>query len=136
MIVKEGENEISIQVDAADQSNSVYVVKLFRPSGHSCLTSGADVSLRGFIVSAGKLMPPFDRSERHYVLHIAPNVDSVTITPDTLNPKSSVVSKGDGSKLHSGETCLEWAVTSGDKSVTESYFITVRKGLKFLKKIN
>lgn len=114
-----------VEVDAADKSKSVYVVKIYKPS----LT---DVSLRSVTVSEGLLVPSFEKSEKNYVLLIPPNVDKVTISLQPINTKASLSLKNDQEQfnpLHSGDTVFKWIVSSADakNTVHETYTITVRK---------
>jgi hypothetical protein len=43
IVMKEGENQVIVQVDAADQSKSIYTIKVIKPSGKILLNEKAQM---------------------------------------------------------------------------------------------
>ncbi|KAI8817232.1 uncharacterized protein EV422DRAFT_622716 [Fimicolochytrium jonesii] len=82
--LKEGQQELTIAVDAADGSTKgSYVLNVFRPSS-------SDATLRSLEVSAGELRPGFHRAETGYVVQIDVPTPTVTLTPTPSDPRAHV----------------------------------------------
>jgi alpha-tubulin suppressor-like RCC1 family protein/phosphodiesterase/alkaline phosphatase D-like protein len=102
--------------------------------GDMTFTTSRRASLAGIALSAGSLSPAFEETRNDYSVTLPVGIESITVTPLTLNPGSVVrvngvpVASGSASEpiaLTVGETQVDLAVDAGDGVNTNLYQITV-----------
>lgn len=104
--------------------------------GDMTFTTTRRASLAGIALSAGSLSPAFEETRNDYAVTLPAGVESITVTPVTLNPGAVVkvngmpVASGSASQpvaLAVGDTRVDLAVDAGDGVNTSLYQITVSR---------
>ncbi|MEO6149721.1 MAG: cadherin-like beta sandwich domain-containing protein [Mucilaginibacter sp.] len=127
-----GDNTISVDITAADNSNSITYTLNVKRAG----SSNADLS--ALTTPDGFLTPAFDTGTTNYTISVPDWVDFLALNPTASDPDAVVTvdddvvapgATGYSYYLSTGENIVEVKVAATDGSTTKSYLITVKKGV-------
>ncbi|RNB81067.1 hypothetical protein EDM59_23050 [Brevibacillus nitrificans] len=130
LALEKGQNSISIQVTATDNSQKTYVLNVKRAAAPI-----SSEKLSGLTSSVGSLDPVFSPDTTNYTLAVGNQVGEITLIPSladsssTLQVNGSTHASGAGyvKSLNLGDNSIEFKVTASDGTTTKTYTVNVKR---------
>lgn len=124
--LKDGLNEIEVEVTAGDGKTEKYLLKITR--GSSATINGNTFGLSQLQIAGVTLSPKFDTEKYQYTVGLKEDIDSLEITAKSNNENATIEIIGN-EDLEQGENTITILVTDSETGEVVTYQIVVNKNI-------